>query len=347
MNRVASQLRTIDDLDVDGERVLLRADLNVPLDHGKVLDDARIIAALPTIEELLHRGAGVVLASHLGRPHGPDPALSLRPVAERLRQLTDASVTLAPAVVGEQVSDLARALAPGQILMLENLRFEPGETANDPQLAKSLAALADAYVNDAFGAAHRAHASTEGVAHLLPSAAGRLMEREVSALQPILEHPARPLVAVLGGAKVTDKIGVVHQFLQIADELLIGGAMAFPFLAAAGHRVGASRCAPKDVEIAAAALASSSDGRLELPVDLVVAEAASAEAPRRTLDSVEVPDGWLGLDIGPRMRTATPSSSCAPAQCSGTGPWGCPSWRRSPPARARWPKPSPRVPRAP
>jgi phosphoglycerate kinase len=294
------RLRTIDDLDVAGRRVLLRADLNVPLADGRVADDARIVAALPTIEELRGRGAAIVLVSHLGRPHGVDPALSLRPVAERLRQLTNAPITLAPAVVGEDVSRLAMHLDPGSILLLENVRFEPGETANDPLLADALAALADVYVDDAFGSAHRAHASTEGVTHRLPSAAGRLIEREVAALGAILEHPARPLVAVLGGAKVADKIGVVQRFLELADALLIGGAMAFPFLAARGHGVGASRCAPEEVEIAATVLAGPRAERLELPSDLVVARAASAEVPRLTLDSVEVPDSWIGLDIGPR-----------------------------------------------
>jgi phosphoglycerate kinase len=294
------RLRTIDDLDVAGRRVLLRADLNVPLDNGRVADDARILASLPTIEELRRRGAAIVLISHLGRPHGIDRALSLAPVAERLAQLTEATVTLAPAVVGDEVRDIAERLTPGEILLLENVRFEPGETANDPQLAQALASLADVYVDDAFGSAHRAHASTEGVTHLLPSAAGRLMEREVAALEEILKQPSRPLVAVLGGAKVADKIGVVQRFLEIADTLLIGGAMAFPFLAAAGHSVGASRCAPEDLAVAEKVLVSAGAERIELPDDLVVAQSVSAAAAHRTLQSPEVPPGWLGLDIGPR-----------------------------------------------
>jgi 2,3-bisphosphoglycerate-independent phosphoglycerate mutase len=301
---IISRMRTIDDLaievDLDGARVLVRADLNVPLDHGRVADDSRIRAALATVEELRRRGAAIVLVSHLGRPHGVTPALSLRPVAERLARLTDAEVTLAPAVVGDDVRSLAGALKPGAILLLENVRFEVGETTDDPQLAGALAELADAYVNDAFGAAHRAHASTEGIAHLLPSAAGRLMERELRALHSILLDPSRPLVAVLGGAKVADKIGVVRRFLKLADEVVIGGAMAFPFLAAQGHSPGASRCAPADVEIASELLAGAPQERLQLPVDLVIAEAASADAPHRTLDGLEVPDGWLGVDIGPR-----------------------------------------------
>lgn len=297
---MTTQLRTLDDLDLEGRRVLLRADLNVPLDDGHVADDARILAALATIEELRRREASIVLCSHLGRPKGVDLGLSLAPIAARLRQLTTAPVSLAPAVVGADVRKLAEALEPGEILLLENLRYDPGETANDRDFAAALASLAEVYVNDAFGCAHRAHASTEGVTHLLPSAAGLLMVREVASLEGILETPRRPLVAGLGGAKVSDKIGVVERFLTLADHLLIGGAMAFPFLAAQGHQIGASRCTPEDREIAANALAGAVVQRLELPIDLVVAQEASAGAPALTIDSVDVDDGWLGLDIGPR-----------------------------------------------
>jgi phosphoglycerate kinase len=319
---MTTQMRTLDDLDLDGRRVLVRADLNVPLENGAVADDARILAALPTIEELRGRGASIVLVSHLGRPKGTDPSLSLAPVAERLRELTDAGVTLAPAVVGEEVERLAAELAPGEILLLENVRFEPGETTNDPELAAALARLADVYVDDAFGAAHRAHASTEGVAHLLPSAAGRLLEREVAALEGILENPARPLVAVLGGAKVADKIGVVERFLELADQLIIGGAMVFPFLSAQGHAVGASLCDAEDVEIATAALADAPPGRLELPIDLVIAEAFDAAAPWKTTAGVEVPDGWMGLDIGPRTAERYAQLIGAAATVFWNGPMG-------------------------
>jgi phosphoglycerate kinase len=294
-------------MDVRDRRVLVRVDFNVPLEQGdgrvSVADDTRIVAALATIEELRERGAKLVLVSHLGRPGGRvDETLSMAPVAARLRELTDADVTLAAGVVGPRVREQSEALAPGQVLLLENVRFEPGEERNDPALASALAELADLYVNDAFGTAHRAHASTEGVAHLLPSAAGRLLEREVRVLTQILESPARPLVAVLGGAKVEDKIAVIERFLEIAEVVIVGGAMCFPFLAAQGHAVGDSLCAESDVGHARAALEQAAHpgrARIELPTDLVIGERFDAGAAHRTLDGVDVPDGWMGLDIGP------------------------------------------------
>jgi phosphoglycerate kinase len=301
-------MRSLDGLDVRGKVVLVRVDFNVPLATGAdggvaVADDTRIVGALPTIEELRGKGARLALVSHLGRPEGrPEADLSLAPVVERLRELIDAKVTLAPAVVGEQVKALVEQLRDGEVLVLENVRFEAGETGNDPELARALAELADVYVNDAFGAAHRAHASTEGVAHLLPSAAGRLLEREVLTLSGILEAPARPLVAVLGGAKVADKIAVIDRFLTLADVVIIGGAMCFPFLCAQGHAVGESLCCEEDVEHARHALALAAgegQARLELPGDLVIGERLAADAEHRVLEGVEVPDGWMGLDIGP------------------------------------------------
>jgi phosphoglycerate kinase len=302
-------MRGLDDLDVRGRRVLVRVDFNVPMGKDAdgapvVADDTRIVAALGTIEELRGRGAKLVLVSHLGRPEGRrEEDLSLAPVVARLQKLTDARVTLAPAVVGEQVRGLTEALGDGEVLVLENVRFEPGETSNDPVFAAALAELADAYVNDAFGAAHRAHASTEGVAHLLPSAAGRLLEGEVTTLTAILERPARPLVAVVGGAKVADKIAVIDRFLDLADVVIIGGAMCFPFLCAQGHAVGDSLCDDEDTEHARRALAKATHpGRasVELPSDLVIGDRLAEDAEHRVLHGVEVPPGWMGLDIGPQ-----------------------------------------------
>jgi len=301
-------MRGLDDLDVRGRRVLVRVDFNVPMgkdDGGApvVADDTRIVAALRTIEELRGRGARLVLVSHLGRPEGRrEEDLSLAPVVTRLKTLTDASITLAPAVVGEQVRALTERLGDGEVLVLENVRFEPGETSNDPAFAAALAELADAYVNDAFGAAHRAHASTEGVARLLPNAAGRLLEEEVRTLTGILERPPRPLVAVVGGAKVADKIAVIDRFLDLADVVIIGGAMCFPFLCAQGHAVGESLCDDEDTEHARRALAKATHpGRasVELPSDLVIGDRLAEHAEHRVLHGVEVPPGWMGLDIGP------------------------------------------------
>ncbi len=319
-------MRTLDDLDVDGQRVLVRVDFNVPLDGGAVADDTRIRAALPTIEWLREHGARIVLASHLGRPKDREPGLSLRPAADRLAELTGAPVTLAPAVVGAEAEAAAAALAPGEILVLENVRYEPGETKNDPELAAALARLADVYVNDAFGTAHRAHASTEGVAHLVgQAAAGRLLEREVSTLTRLLEDPARPLVAVVGGAKVTDKIGVIDRFLEVADTVLIGGAMCFPFFAAQGHATGASLCEEDGIEPARRALEDAqAEGAaaLELPSDLVLGDRFAADAESRDLDGVEVPDGWMGLDIGARTAARYAAAIAAAGTVFWNGPMG-------------------------
>jgi phosphoglycerate kinase len=296
-------MRSLDELDVAGRRVLVRVDFNVPIREGRITDDTRIRAALPTIEELRRGGARIILVSHLGRPSGRDPAFSLAPVAERLALLTGASVEFASDVVGVDAHARAERLRDGEILLLENLRFEPGESANDPEFAAALAALAEVYVGDAFGSVHRAHASIEGVTHHLPAtAAGRLLEREMTLLGGILADPRRPLVAILGGSKVTDKIGVIERFLDIADTILIGGAMCFPFLSVLGHTTGTSLCEAEGVEPARAALERASAARAELllPSDLGLAEHFDADAVRRDLDGVDVPDGWMGLDIGPR-----------------------------------------------
>ncbi len=324
-------MRGLDDLDVRGRRVLVRVDFNVPMGKDPagapvVADDTRIVAALRTIEELRARGARIVLVSHLGRPEGRrEEDLSLAPVVARLKELTDASVTLAPAVVGEQVRALSEQLDNGEVLVLENVRFEPGETSNAPAFARALADLADAYVNDAFGAAHRAHASTEGVAHLLPNAAGRLLEEEVTTLTAILQRPARPLVAVVGGAKVADKIAVIDRFLDIADVVIIGGAMCFPFLCAQGHAVGESLCDEEDTEHARRALAKATHpGRasVELPSDLVIGDRLAADAEHRVLDGVEVPAGWMGLDIGPASAARYAAAIAGAGSVFWNGPMG-------------------------
>jgi phosphoglycerate kinase len=296
-------VRTLGDLgDLQGKRALVRVDFNVPLEKGEVADDTRIRAALPTIDELRRRGAALVLVSHLGRPKDREPEFSLLPVAKRLAQLTGVKVAFIPGATPSKPASgfLVEQLGPGDIALLDNIRYEPGETKNDPELARQLAALADVYVNDAFGAAHRAHASTEGVAHLLPNrAAGLLLEGEVKTLTKLLEDPERSLVAVLGGAKVSDKLGVIERFGELADEILIGGAMCFPFLAAQGHAVGDSLCAAEDVELARGLLEGPAGRRLRLPRDLVVAERFAAGAEPETIDGVDVRDGRMGLDIGP------------------------------------------------
>ena len=289
--------KTIRDIDVTGRRVLVRVDFNVPLQDGEVGDDTRIRAALPTIEYLVDHGSAVILCSHLGRPKGaPDPAYSLAPVAAHLGTLIDAPVKFVGELVGEAAERAVSALAPGEILLLENTRFHPGETANDPELSAQLAALADVYVNDAFGSAHRAHASTEGVARYLPSAAGFLMEKEIAYLGSVIANPERPFVAILGGAKIGDKIGVIRNLITKADHLLIGGGMANTFLKARGDEVSDSLVEDDALETAREFLGNP---RLRLPVDYVIADRFDADAASKVIPAGDVPAGWRILDIGP------------------------------------------------
>ena len=326
--RAAFEKKVLRDIDIPhGKRVLVRVDFNVPLEEGHVADDARIRAAVPAVEWLRERGARVVLCSHLDRPTGREPETSLAPVSQHLSELIGAHVHQAPDVVGPEVRRGAARLEPGEVLVLENTRWEAGETRNDPDLARELARLGDVFVNDAFGAAHRAHASTVGVAEHLPAVAGPLLEREVTTLRAIVERPERPLVVVLGGAKVSDKIGLIDHFLGRADAILIGGAMCFSFFRAQGKPTGDSLVEEEGVELAARALERvESEGgsgcRLLLPLDLVLGERFSADAERRPLDGTDVPDGWMGLDVGPRTAEAYGREIEGAAMVLWNGPMG-------------------------
>jgi phosphoglycerate kinase len=293
--------QTIRDIDIKGKRVLMRVDFNVPMQGGAVTDDKRIRAALPTIQYALDHGASVVLMSHLGRPKGAgfDPEFSLEPAAEALSKLLGRPVKMAPDCVGTEVEALAGALQPGEVLMLENTRFHKGEEKNDLELARQMAKLGDVYVNDAFGSAHRAHASSEGVAHLLPAVSGFLMEQELEYLGRATENPAHPYVAILGGAKISDKITVVENLLNKCDTLIIGGGMANTFLAAKGYDMQDSLVETASLETARAIMAKAGD-RLMLPVDAVVADKFDANATWQVVDVDKVPDGWRVLDIGPK-----------------------------------------------
>lgn len=292
--------KTIRDIDLREKHVLVRVDFNVPLKEGKVSDDTRIVAALPTIHYLLDQRSAVILCSHLGRPKGqPDPAFSLRPVAKHLAGLLDTPVHFIDDCIGPKVQEAAKGLKLGEVLLLENTRFHPGETKNDPDFTAQLASLAEIYVNDAFGSAHRAHASSEGVAHYLPAVAGFLMEKELDYLGRIMAKPEHPFIAILGGAKISDKIGVVESLLQRADRLLIGGGMANTFLVAKGIGLGNSLVELESVSTAKEILKKAGD-RILLPVDAVIADAFEAHANHKIVSVQDVPDGWQVLDIGPK-----------------------------------------------
>jgi phosphoglycerate kinase len=321
---VSFRKKVLRDLEIRaGDTVLVRADLNVPLDNGAVTDDTRIRGALPALEQLRDRGAKIVVCSHLGRPEGQDPTTSLAPVSARLGELLDSRVFQAHEVVGPEVRRAIERLEEGEVLVLENTRWEPGETKNDPDLAREMADVADYFVLDAFGSAHRAHASTVGVAAHLPAAAGPLLEHEVETLEGLVEDPERPLTMVLGGAKVSDKCALIYRFLELADTVLIGGAMSFAFFRAQGHDTGDSLVEEEGVRLAKQALDMVSDGArasLLLPVDLVIADRFDAGAERRELTGADVPDGWMGLDIGPR----TAQSYAGEISRSGTVFWNGP-----------------------
>ena len=296
--------KTIRDIDVKGKKVLVRVDFNVPMDNGVVRDDTRIQSALPTIRYLLDQGASLILCSHLGRPKGTVvPELSLGPVADHLRTLVEVPVKFADDCIGSEVRERVSNLEKGEILVLENTRFHPGEKANEPGFAGELADLAEVFVNDAFGTAHRAHASNVGVAKHLPSAAGLLMEKEIKYLGQAIASPDRPLIAILGGAKVSDKIGVIENLFNVADIILIGGGMANTFFKAKGFQVGGSLVEDDSLQTAKTLLEIGAD-QLRLPVDMVLGDAFSADAGQQVMRVGDVPDGWRILDIGPETIAA-------------------------------------------
>ncbi len=317
--------KTVKDIDVSGKKVLLRCDFNVPQDKatGAITDDKRIVAALPTIQYLLDQNAAVIACSHLGKPkEGPDPKLSLAPVAKRLSELLGKPVIMAADVVGPDAQAKAAALKPGEIMLLENTRFEKGETKNDPALAKAMASMADIYVSDAFGAVHRAHASTAGVADYLPAVSGFLIQKELEIIGGALKTPKRPLVAILGGSKVSSKIGVINNLLEIADTIIIGGGMAYTFSAAEGGKVGDSLLEADWEDYAREMIRKAADKgvKLLLPVDTVIADAFAPDAAHKVVKIGEIPDGWQGLDIGPDTVTLY----CSAVKDAGTVIWNGP-----------------------
>ncbi len=317
--------QTIRDVAVKGKRVLVRADFNVPLDDGRITDDRRIREALPTIVDLRRQGARVILASHLGRPDGKVvDSLRLDPVAQRLRELLGAPVRKLPDCVGPEVQRAVAEMRDGQVVLLENLRFHHEEEANDEQFARALASLADLYVNDAFGTAHRAHASTVGVTRFLPAVAGLLMEKELTYLSRALEDPRRPFVAILGGKKVSDKIGVIRNLLTRADALLIGGAMGYTFLRAQGLTVGASLCEEDKLDLARSLMDDAAKRKVmfQLPDDVVVADRFAEDAARRVVPAGAIPEGWMGMDIGPQASAAYAAVIARAGTVMWNGPMG-------------------------
>jgi phosphoglycerate kinase len=318
-----SQKESIRDVDVAGKRVFVRVDFNVPIHGGEITDDTRIRAAVPTIRYLIEHRAAVILASHLGRPKGEiREDMRLAPVAARLSEILGLRVQLAPDSVGAETAALARALEPGEVLMLENVRFHPEEEVNEVGYARSLADLADLYVDDAFGSAHRAHASTEGITHFLPSVAGLLMERELTALSSVIDAPARPLVAIIGGAKISSKIGVLTNLLDVADTFLIGGGMANTLLKAQGHEVGDSLIEQDNLDEARSFLdtAHARNRQVVLPLDVVVVQEVTVDAARKTVPVGDVESGWKIVDIGP----ATAKAFSDIIQRAGTVVWNGP-----------------------
>lgn len=321
--------KTIEDIDVAGKKVLVRCDFNVPLKDGEITSDKRIVSSLPTIKYLLGQKAKVILCSHLGRPKGePNPEFSLAPVAKRLSELLGQEVKMASDVVGESAQSLAAALQDGEVMLLENVRFEKGETKNDPELSRKFAALADIFVNDAFGSAHRAHCSTTGVADYLPAVCGYLIQKEISVMGGALSNPKRPFVAILGGAKVSDKIGVITNLIDKVDTLIIGGGMAYTFFKALGHPIGTSICEEDKVELAGEMMQKAKEKGVKflIPVDNRVGKEYKPDTESMAVDSDDLPDGWMGLDIGPRTEKLFADAIQGAGTVVWNGPMGVSEW---------------------
>lgn len=321
--------RTIEDLDVRGKRVLARMDFNVKMEDGKITNDKRIRASLPTIKYLMENGARLILCSHLGRPKGQIvPEFSLKPVAERLSELLGVPVKMADDVVGESAQKLSSELSDGEVMLIENVRYEAGETKNDEELSKKFASLADIYVNDAFGSCHRAHSSTAGVAEYLPSAVGYLIQKEIEYIGGTLENPKRPLIVILGGAKVSDKIGVITNLLDKADTLIVGGGMAYTFMKYLGHKIGTSLLEEDKVELAGQMMedAKKKGVNFLIPVDNVVGTEYNKNTEFKTVNSDEIPDGWMGLDIGPKTREIFTNAIKGAGTVIWNGPMGVSEW---------------------
>ena len=321
--------KTVEDIDVKGKKVLVRCDFNVKMEDGVITSDKRIVASLPTIKYLLDHGAKLILCSHLGRPKGEfKPEFSLAPVAKRLGELLGKEVKMAKDVVGESAQALAADLKEGEVLLLENVRFHAEETKNDPEFAKKLASLAEIYVNDAFGSAHRAHASTTGVADYLPAVCGFLIQKELQYIGGALESPKRPLVAILGGAKVSDKIGVITNLMEKVDTLIVGGGMAYTFFKALGHSVGTSLLEADKVDLAKEMMdkAEAKGVKFLIPIDNVIGKEYKADTEYMTVDSDDIPDGWMGLDIGPRSTELFANAVKDAGTVIWNGPMGVSEW---------------------
>ena len=321
--------KTVEDLQVAGKKVLVRCDFNVKMENGVITSDKRIVASLPTIKYLIENGAKVILCSHLGRPKGEVvPEFSLAPVAARLSELLGQEVKMAKDVVGESAKSLAADLKDGEVLLLENVRYEKGETKNDPELSKKFADLAELYVNDAFGSAHRAHSSTTGVADYLPAACGYLIQKEIEFIGGALENPKRPLVAILGGAKVSDKIGVITNLIDKCDTLIIGGGMAYTFMKSLGYEIGTSLLEADKIELAAEMMKKAEEKGVKflIPVDNKVGKEYAADTEAMVVDSDKIPEGWMGLDIGPKTQAIFADAVKDAGTVIWNGPMGVSEW---------------------